>query len=69
MLLVERHAHFLNKGESLRIEPGTRHMAATRDGVVILELFDGDTRDDTYYTDPTIPERSRRKTIIRGVSL
>jgi len=55
----------LQAGETVVIEPGTRHAFSTTTGCVLEEISTSHYQDDSYYTDPVIMENLERKTILK----
>jgi D-lyxose ketol-isomerase len=55
----------LQAGETVVIEPGTRHAFSTTTGCVLEEISTSHYQDDSYYTDPMIMENLERKTILK----
>lgn len=55
----------IKPGETVIVEPGTKHGIHTRHGCVLEEISSTHHLDDSYYGDPEIAGNRERKTIIK----
>jgi len=55
----------MNVGETVVVEPGTRHAFETTTGCVLEEISTSHYQDDSFYTDSTITNNPDRKTILK----
>ena len=63
-LFLDDRWHYLQKGDVITIEPGTRHKFSTNFGCVIEEVSSTHYKNDSYYTDESISKNKNRKTFI-----
>jgi len=64
VVCLDDEEQHLTAGDIVTVKRGVRHSFMSADGVIIEEVSSTHKADDSYYTDPSIPDGSLRKTLI-----